>query len=388
MGETGTNGTNATNGAAAATVEITPTDPGAEISARLAHLRYVADDGPGIRRRRAGSGFTYWSDDGRRVRDADTIARIRKLVIPPAWTDVWICPIANGHIQATGRDARRRKQYRYHQRWREVRDDVKYGRLLAFGAALPSIRRRVEKDFQQTALTRTKVIATIVQLLEKTLIRVGNEEYARENNSFGLTTMKDRHAEVKGSTVIFEFRAKSGVQQCVDLRDARLARVIKRCQDLPGQTLFQYIDEEGARQSVDSSDVNDYLRQVTGQDFTAKDFRTWAGTVMTAQALHALEMWETEAQAKKNVVEAIAQVAKKLGNTRAVCRRCYIHPAVLDAYQEGITIREVVKRHGRAMRRFSGLSREEIATLALLEHRLKKHRLKARRARRERSKAA
>jgi DNA topoisomerase-1 len=369
-----------TNGAHA---EVTVTDPGAETSARLAHLRYVSDDGPGLRRRRSGSGFSYWTDDGRRVRDAETLARIRSLVIPPAWTDVWICPIANGHIQAIGRDKRRRKQYRYHRRWREVRDDVKYGRLLAFGAALPAIRRCTAKDLEQTALTRKKVLATIVQLLEKTLIRVGNEEYARENNSFGLTTMKARHAEVKGSTVIFEFRAKSGVQQCVDLHDARLARVIKRCQDLPGQMLFQYIDENGERQSIDSSDVNDYLREITGQDFTAKDFRTWAGTVLTACALRELAAWETETQAKRNVVEAIAQVAKKLGNTRAVCRRCYIHPAVLDAYQEGVTISDIVKRHGRAMKRFSGLSREEISLLALLEHRLK-----ARRAKRERPKAA
>jgi DNA topoisomerase-1 len=363
------------------TFPIAITDPGAETSARLAHLRYVSDDDPGLRRRRNGSGFTYWTDDGRRVRDKETLARIKSLVIPPAWTDVWICPIANGHIQATGRDKRRRKQYRYHPRWREVRDDVKYGRLLAFGTALPGIRKRTTKDLQQSALTRTKVLATIVQLLEKTLIRIGNEEYARENHSFGLTTMKDRHADVKGSTVIFEFRAKSGVQQCVDLHDARLARVIKTCQDLPGQTLFQYI-ENGARQSVDSSDVNDYLREITGTDFTAKDFRTWAGTVLTACALHTLAAWETETQAKRNIVEAIAQVAKKLGNTRAVCRKNYIHPAVLEAYQEGVTISDVVRRHGRAMRRFNGLSREEIAVLALLEHRLK-----AKRAKRERSKA-
>jgi DNA topoisomerase-1 len=352
------------------TPAIAATDPGAEISARLAHLRYVTDTAPGWTRRRSGSGFTYWTAEGRRLRDKAELARIRALVIPPAWTDVWICPIANGHIQATGRDARRRKQYRYHVRWREVRDDVKYGRLLAFGAALPGIRRRTVKDLAQTALTRTKVLATIVQLLEKTLIRVGNEEYARDNKSFGLTTMKDRHAEVKGSTVIFEFRAKSGVQQVIDLHDARLARVVKRCQDLPGQTLFQYVDADGQRQSVDSSDVNDYLREITGQDFTAKDFRTWAGTVLAACALKVLADFESETQAKKNVVEAVAQVAKKLGNTRAVCRKSYIHPAVLDAYMDGKTITDIVQRHGHAMRRFSGLSREEIAVLALLEHRL------------------
>jgi DNA topoisomerase-1 len=352
------------------TTAIAATDPGAEISARLAHLRYVTDTGPGLTRRRNGSGFSYWTTEGHRLRDKADLARIRALVIPPAWTDVWICPIANGHIQATGRDARRRKQYRYHARWREVRDDVKYGRLLAFGAALPAIRRRTAKDLAHTTLTRAKVLATIVQLLEKTLIRVGNEEYARDNKSFGLTTMKDRHAEVKGSTVIFEFRAKSGVQQVIDLRDARLARVVKRCQDLPGQTLFQYVDEAGQRQSVDSSDVNDYLREITGQDFTAKDFRTWAGTVLAACALNALAAYASDTQAKKNIVEAVAQVAKKLGNTRAVCRKSYIHPAVLDAYMDGSTIGDLVRRHGHAMRRFSGLSREEIAVLALIEHRL------------------
>jgi DNA topoisomerase I len=366
---------NAMGETAGSEVTITPTDPGAETSARLAHLRYVADDGPGITRRRQGkNSFSYFDPEGRRVRDKDTLARIRALVIPPAWTDVWICPIANGHIQATGRDARKRKQYRYHARWREVRDEVKYGRLLAFGAALPGIRKRTEKDLSQPALTRTKVLATIVQLLEKTLIRIGNEEYARDNKSFGLTTMKDRHAEVKGSTVVFEFRAKSGVQQTIDLHDARLARVVKKCQDLPGQTLFQYIDEDGQRQSVDSSDVNEYLREITGQDFTAKDFRTWAGTVLAALALRAVETWETETQAKKNVVDAIAQVAKKLGNTRAVCRRCYVHPAVLEAYAEHVTITDIVKSHGRVMRRMRGLSREEIALLVLLEHRLKKRR--------------
>jgi DNA topoisomerase-1 len=354
------------------TTQIEVTDPGAVISARLAHLRYVSDDGPGIARRRNGSGFSYWTADGRRLRAKDDLARIRGLVIPPAWTDVWISPIANGHIQATGRDARRRKQYRYHARWREVRDEVKYGRLLAFGAALPGIRKRTAHDQQQTALTRTKVLATLVQLLEKTLIRVGNEEYMRENNSFGLTTMRARHAEVKGSTVTFEFRAKSGVQQVIGLNDKRLARTVKRCQDLPGQTLFQYLDDDGARQSVDSSDVNDYLREITGQDFTAKDFRTWAGTVLAACALRTLASYDSEAEAKRNIVEAVAQVAKKLGNTKAVSRKCYIHPAVLEAYMDGgVTITDVVQRHGRAMRRFTGLSREEIALLALLEHRLK-----------------
>jgi len=358
--------------------EIAVTDPGAETSARLAGLRYVTDEAPGITRRRQGSGFSYWDADGARLRAKADRERIRALVIPPAWTDVWISPIANGHIQATGRDARRRKQYRYHARWREVRDEVKYGRMLAFGAALPSIRRRTRADLRQPSLTRTKVLATIVQLLEKTLIRVGNEEYARTNHSFGLTTMRDRHAEVKGSSVTFEFRAKSGIKQVIGFSDPLLARTVKRCQDLPGQTLFQYIDENGERQSVDSADVNDYLREITGQDFTAKDFRTWAGTVIAACALRELRIYDSEAQAKRNIVEAVSEVAKKLGNTKAVSRKCYIHPAVLDAYLEGSTIAEVVEQHGRVMRRFSGLSREEIALLALLEHRLGRERTKRR----------
>jgi DNA topoisomerase-1 len=358
--------------------EIAVTDPGAETSARLAGLRYVTDEAPGITRRRQGSGFSYWDADGARLRAKADRERIRALVIPPAWTDVWISPIANGHIQATGRDARRRKQYRYHARWREVRDEVKYGRMLAFGAALPSIRRRTRADLRQPSLTRTKVLATIVQLLEKTLIRVGNEEYARTNHSFGLTTMRDRHAEVKGSSVTFEFRAKSGIKQVIGFSDPLLARTVKRCQDLPGQTLFQYIDENGERQSVDSADVNDYLREITGQDFTAKDFRTWAGTVIAACALRELRIYDSEAQAKRNIVEAVSEVAKKLGNTKAVSRKCYIHPAVLDAYLEGSTIADVVQQHGRVMRRFSGLSREEIALLALLEHRLGRERTKRR----------
>ncbi len=359
--------------------EIVATDPGAETSARLAHLRYVSDESPGITRRRQGSGFSYWTPDGKRLRDKADLGRIRALAIPPAWTDVWICPLANGHIQAVGRDARRRKQYRYHARWREVRDEVKYNRLLAFGAALPVIRRRTRNDLRRdTSLTRTKVLATIVQLLEKTLIRVGNEEYARTNGSFGLTTLKNRHAEVKGASIVFEFRGKSGVKQIIGVQDPMLAKIVKRSQDLPGQTLFQYIDENGERQSVDSSDVNDYLREITGQDFTAKDFRTWFGTVIAACALRELKVYESETQAKKNIVEAVTQVSKKLGNTKAVSRKCYIHPTVLDAYLEGTTIAEIVEQHGRVLRRFSGLTKEEIALLVLLEHRLGRERKKRR----------
>jgi DNA topoisomerase-1 len=339
-------------------------------SARAAGLRYVVDDKPGLTRHKRGKGFVYRGPDGKPVKDAATLARIRALAIPPAYTEVWICPTENGHLQATGRDARRRKQYRYHPRWREVRDEVKYGRMLAFGAALPVIRARTKSDLEADGLPREKVLAALVQLLEKTLIRIGNEEYARTNKSFGLTTMRDGHVEVKGSTLIFEFRAKSGIQQTVDLREPKLAKTVKKCQDLPGQTLFQYVDEDGVRQTVDSGDVNDYLREITGQEFTAKDFRTWAGTVLAACALREFEEFSSETQAKKNIVQAIESVARKLGNTKAVCRKCYVHPAVLDAYLDGTTIDVITKHASRLLRKFNGLSREEVAVLALLQHRL------------------
>ncbi len=339
-------------------------------SARAAGLRYVVDDKPGLTRHKRGKGFVYRGPDGKPVKDAATLARIRSLAIPPAYTDVWICPTENGHLQATGRDARGRKQYRYHPKWREVRDEVKYGRMLAFGAALPVIRERTNSDLRAPDLSRAKVLAALVQLLEKTLIRVGNEEYARTNKSFGLTTMKDRHVEVKGPTLIFEFRAKSGIQQTIDLREPRLAKTVKKCQDLPGQTLFQYVDEDDVQQSVDSGDVNDYLREITGQEFTAKDFRTWAGTVLAACALREFEAFTSEAQAKKNIVQAIESVARKLGNTKAVCRKCYVHPAVIDAYLDGTTIDVIMKHASRLLRKFNGLSREEVAVLALLQHRL------------------
>jgi DNA topoisomerase I len=339
-------------------------------SARAAGLRYVVDDKPGLTRHKRGKGFVYRGPDGKPVKDAATLARIRSLAIPPAYTDVWICPAESGHLQATGRDARGRKQYRYHPKWREVRDEVKYGRMLAFGAALPVIRERTARDLRAPDLSRTKVLAALVELLEKTLIRVGNEEYARTNKSFGLTTMKDRHVEVKGPTLIFEFRAKSGIQQTIDLREPRLAKTVKKCQDLPGQTLFQYVDENDVQQSVDSGDVNDYLREVTGQEFTAKDFRTWAGTVLAACALREFEAFASEAQAKKNIVQAIESVARKLGNTKAVCRKCYVHPAVIDAYLDGTTIDVIMKHASRLLRQFNGLSREEVAVLALLQHRL------------------
>lgn len=346
-------------------------------SARRVGLRYVSDDGPGLSRRRRGShGFTYWHPSGRPVRDRATLVRIRALVIPPAWQRVWICPVANGHVQATGRDARARKQYRYHSRWTAVRDEQKYGRVMAFARVLPAIRRRTTKDLKAPMLSRERVLATVVKLLEKTLIRVGNEEYARDNGSFGLTTMQDRHAEVRGARVRFRFRGKSGVFQHIELEDQQLARSVGRCQDLPGQTLFQYLGSDGERQSIDSADVNAYLHTITGEDFTAKDFRTWAGTVLAATALAGLEQVDSDAARKKNLVRAVEVVAQRLGNTKAVCRRCYVHPAVMTAYLGGATIGIVNARASELLsHRSHRLSREETAVLALLKRRLKRQRM-------------
>jgi len=347
-------------------------------TAREAGLRYVNDTQPGIRRKRHRSGFRYVDSHDRPVRDPDTLARIRSLAIPPAWTDVWIAPIANGHIQATGRDARGRKQYRYHPRWRQVRDEHKYGRMIAFAGALPAIRERVDRDLALRGLPREKVIATVVRLLETTLIRVGNDEYARENKSFGLTTMRDRHVRVDGSAVQFEFTGKSGKKHHIDVRDRKLASIVKRCRDIPGYELFQYIDENGERQTVDSGDVNAYLRETTGQDFTAKDFRTWAGTVLAALALQEFEQFDSDAQAKRNIVRAIEHVAERLGNTPAVCRKCYVHPAVLDAYLEGTMIESLRERAEEELSEDLGrLSPEETAVLALLRDRLSEESEKA-----------
>jgi DNA topoisomerase-1 len=307
-------------------------------AAEDAGLRYVSDDQLGFSRQQKGEEFEYFDQKGKPIRDEQRLLRIKRLAIPPAWSDVWICPSPNGHIQAIGRDARGRKQYRYHERWREIRDENKYDRLVNFGKALPKIRRRLKKDSAQSGLPREKVLATIVQLLERSLIRIGNEEYARENKSFGLTTMQDRHVDVKGSRLRFRFRGKSGRQHEVDVTDRRIARIISRLQDLPGQSLFQYVDDEGGVHEISSQDVNEYLREIAGEDFTAKDFRTWAGTVLATIALSAAGAFETKKQAKANLKQAIGAVAKILGNTPAVCRQCYIHPAVLEAYLNGNAI--------------------------------------------------
>jgi DNA topoisomerase-1 len=309
---------------------VVPTD-----SAKQAGLRHVSDDSPGIRRVRAGQGFRYVGTDGNPIGNQDMLARIRSLVIPPAWTDVWICPQENGHLQATGRDARGRKQYRYHPRWRATRDGTKYDRMTAFGKALPVIRAKTEEHLKLPGLPREKVLATVVRLLELTHIRIGNDEYAECNHSYGLTTLRDQHARIDGSTVRFSFRGKSGVRHAVELRDSRLAKIVRGCQELPGQELFQYVGDEGNVRDVGSADVNDYLREIAGEEFTAKDFRTWAGTVLAACELSAREAATSVREAKRNVVAAVREVADRLGNTVAVCRKCYIHPAVLDAYAAG-----------------------------------------------------
>ena len=301
-----------------------------------AGLRWSTDARPGITRRRAGKGWSYRSRDGAVLRDKATLARIRAIAIPPAWTDVWICPDARGHLQATGRDARGRKQHRYHAAFREHREAAKFDRMIAFAEQLPAIRERVDSDLARQGLPREKVLAAVVRLLELTLIRVGNDEYARLNRSFGLTTLRDRHATVEGSRLRFRFVGKSGKRHEVTLRDRRLARVVGRCQELPGQELIQYVDEDGEVRDVRSEDVNDYLREVTGgADVTAKDFRTWAGTVLTYRALRALQRGESEREARQNVVEAIRQTSERLGNTPAVARRSYVHPAILHAYLDG-----------------------------------------------------
>jgi len=342
-----------------------------EMSAQLARLRYVSDTEPGISRVRRGKGFSYVGPDGQRVTDERTLDRIRSLAIPPAWTDVWICTTSRGHLQATGRDEKNRKQYRYHPRWHEVRDEVKYHRIIAFGQALPAIRARTNADLRKRGLSREKVLATVVQLLEGTLIRVGNETYARENRSYGLTTLRNRHVDVDGTEISFEFNGKSGKKHSVGVRDRKLARVVAQLKDLPGQELFQYLDEDGARHSISSEDVNDYLQEITGEEFTAKDFRTWAGTVLAARALEEIGAFDDEAEAKTNVVRAVESVAKQLGNTPAICRKCYVHPTVIEAYLDGSMVETLKSRAEDLLSSsLSDLPPEEAAVLAFLQQRL------------------
>ncbi len=341
-------------------------------AARAAHLRYVSSDRPGIRRVRTPKGFRYLAPDGATITDEETIARIQRLAIPPAYEDVWICPNPAGHLQAVGRDGRGRKQYRYHPRWRSVRDEAKYTKMLIFGRVLPEIRKTVERDLARAGLAREKVLAAIVRLLELTLMRVGNEEYAKTNKSFGLTTLrKKRHVRVEGGRVHFDFRGKSGLDHHIDLKDRRLAAIVRRLQDLPGQELFNYLDEDGAPHPVDSQDVNDYLREASGEDITAKDFRTWAATNLAALALDELEAFDSNAAAKKNVVQAVESVAKLLGNTPAICRKCYIHPAIFDGYLDG-SLLEALKRRAddRLAEPGAGLTAEEAAVTAFLSRRL------------------
>lgn len=330
------------------TVDLTPATAG---------LSYVNDDDPGIRRIAAGDGFAYRDPDARRVSDPDTLDRIRALAIPPAWTEVWICPSSRGHIQATGRDQKGRKQYRYHEAWRRDRDGVKFSRMIAFGRALPRLRAHVERDMVRRGLPRDKVIAAVVRLMELTLIRVGNEEYAQTNKSFGLTTLRDRHAKLSSMGGVFEFKGKSGKIHKTGFRDRRLARIVKACQDVPGQRLFQYLDDDGQRRSVESADVNAYIRAAMGQDFSAKDFRTWAGTLAAARALCLIPKASNATEAKRNVNTCVKAVAGLLGNTAAVCRGSYIHPLVLEAYQQGV----LPLKAGRSERAF------ELAVIRFLE---------------------
>jgi DNA topoisomerase I len=340
-------------------------------SANAAGLRYVTDTKPGIRRKRAGKGFVYLDVDGRPIADPEVRKRIVALAIPPAWTDVWIAVEPNGHLQATGRDDRGRKQYRYHPLWRTVRDEAKYGRMMAFGQILPSLRKRVEADLSRPGLPKEKVLATVVRLLETTLIRVGNEEYARANHSFGLTTLRDDHVSVTAASIRFGFRGKGGIRHTIALCDRRLARVVKRCRELPGQELFQYVAEDGKLEAINSEEVNAYLRAIAGADFTAKDFRTWAGTVLAALALREFEAFDTKAQAKKNVVRAIEAVAERLGNTPTVCRKCYVHPEIIDAYMDGSMLETLKQRADQEMaENLTDLRPEEAAVLGLLQQRL------------------
>ena len=336
-------------------------------------LKYVTDAYPGITRRRSGAGWIYFAPNGARIRDAGKRRRLNKLAIPPAWTDVWICPDPDGHIQATARDARGRKQYRYHMSYREAADRSKFRHMLEFSEVLPRLRERIERDLMGDELSRRQILATVIRLLDRTLIRVGNDEYAKENKSFGLTTLRRRHVEVDGESLRFSFRGKSGVEHNVSITDKRLAHIIQRCQDLPGTELFQYVDAQGKRHTIASDDVNAHLKEITGHDITAKNFRTWGGTMHAATALRSMGPAASRAEADRNIIAAIDLVSKRLGNTRAVCRKYYVHPALIEAYLAGRTVppESEAKAHKRAKRgRGAALRRDEIAVLQFLQDEL------------------
>lgn len=346
-----------------------PHDP--QEAAEEIGLLYVNDNTPGMTRRLAGKGFSYYNADGKPVRDEQTLARIKSLIIPPAWTDVWICPSKRGHIQATGRDVKGRKQYKYHADFRALRETSKFGHMLEFAKALPTIRCRVDEDMRKKSLSREKVLATVIHLLEATLIRVGNDSYAKDNKSFGLTTLRNSHVDVEGSEFRFRFKGKSGKTWNLKIRDRRIARIIRSCQELPGQELFAYIDDEKKIRDVTSADVNAYLKEISGADITAKDFRTWAGTVLAALALREFESFDSQTAAKKNIRHAIEQVAARLGNTPTICRKCYVHPEILNCYMEGSLLFEIKEEIESELRNLDRLNPEETAVLSLLRMRLK-----------------
>lgn len=342
-------------------------------AAQAAGLVYVSDEDRGIRRERAGDTFAYFKPNGDALGDEAALERIRKLAIPPAWTDVWICPKANGHLQATGRDVKGRKQYRYHPQFREVREGTKYEHMMEFARALPPLRTKVAQHMALRGLPRDKVLATVVHLLETTLIRVGNDDYAKANKSYGLTTLRNPHVKIEGAELRFQFKGKSGKTWRLQVKDRRIAKVVRACQELPGQRLFQYKDEDGEVREVTSADVNAYLKEITGADITAKDFRTWAGTVMAALALQEFERFDSQAAAKKNLRDAIESVSSRLGNTPTICRKCYIHPEVLTAYTEGALLLEIKQKVEKELREdLAQLKPEEAAVLAMLEGRLKR----------------
>ena len=335
-------------------------------------LRYVSDASPGYRRKRTGTSFTYYDKEGRRITDAAVIRRIKSIGIPPAYELVWICPSPNGHIQATGVDARGRKQYRYHPKWRELRDQNKYEHVMQFAAMLPKLRARVASHMRRDGLPRERVLATIVSLLEKTLIRVGNAEYAEKNKSYGLTTMRRKHVAIGRGVLRFDFTGKSGKQWKLQVEDRRIAAIARRCAEIPGHELFKYLDDDGQPRTVDSGDVNAYIKEITQQDFTAKDFRTWAGTVLAALALSEFKKCDSQAEAKRNVVAAIEKVARQLGNTPAICRKSYVHPEILSAYMSGDLVKMIdAKITQRFKRQYARLASGEIMVLAFLHKRLR-----------------